>query len=495
MESTDIAIVGAGPGGLAAAAEATRAGAQVVLIDENDGPGGQYFRLRRSGVSGPVGPATRTMELKSRLLKEIDSSRLRGLYHTSVWGVFPGEMLALERDGEIDLLKFRRLIVATGAYDRPVAFPGWTLPGVMTAGAAQALVKGSGVLPGRRVLLAGSGPFLLPVAEELAAAGATVVSVLEATRPRAWLPCLARIWGRWEQIAEGYHYMMALRRAGVPVRFARIVKEACGGDRISEVVTVAVDAQWHPLPGTEERLAVDAVGIGYGFLPSTEITRQSGCTHHFDELRGGWLPVHDHEMRTSVPTILVAGEAAGIGGARVAMLQGRIAGVTAARDLDYRDASTTDRRLRTVRAALTHQRAFADVLLDVFRPRPGLLELVTDETLICRCEEIPASQIARYQTAWPSDLRNWKGVARPGMGLCQGRICGRIIAALVARQTGQQEQQLGMPTARPPVKPVSMEALARLDVQAEQYVLSTADQMRMIRDSGHRQDAGGSVSA
>jgi NADPH-dependent 2,4-dienoyl-CoA reductase/sulfur reductase-like enzyme len=462
-EQAELAVVGAGPAGLAAAAEASRAGVRVVVLDEQGDPGGQYMRLRHSSTISPPGKIPRRAGvLRKQLLRELVPGRVEIRTRTMVWGAFDEHLLGLYGQAGATLLRYQALVVSAGAYDRPFAFPGWTLPGVYTAGAAQILAKVHGVAPGRRVLLAGSGPFLLPVAEELVHVGARVVAVLEATHPARWWPLVQRTWQYPDRTGELLHYLRALRRAHVPVRFGRVVSAVRGEGRVEEATIVRVDAQWAPVAGGEETMLVDAVCVGFGFLPSTELTRQLGLEHRFDPLRGGWVPVCDGDMRTSAPDVFVAGETAGIGGAQVAVESGRLAGIAAARYLGYITPETAEERAAVIRRRYRRARVFADTILQTFAPRSGLYALVTDDTLVCRCEEITAGQVRRIARRWPHTLASIKGALRVGMGMCQGRICGRIIAGMIAHDTGQPEESLGMLSARPPLKPIPLAALAAM---------------------------------
>ncbi len=451
-----IVIVGAGPAGLAAAAEATRAGLAVTVVDEYAAPGGQFFRDRGPGRDTPGSGAARAHALKAALLAEIDPRKVTWLTGATVWSTSRPNLLALFRDGRVELLAWQKLVVATGAYERPVAFPGWTLPGVMTPGAVQTLVKAHGVAPGSDVLLAGSGPFLWSVAEELLLAGVRVAGLVEAGRPARWGSGLSTAVRHPGRLAEALRYLRIVRRHRVPVSLGCAVVAAHGTDRLEAVTVSRVDREWRPEPGTERTLRVDVLAVGFGFLPSTELTRHLGCAHRFDDLRGGWVPEHDDRMETTVPGVYVAGEVAGIGGAYAAMAEGRLAGLAAALALGAGRAG----RLADLRRARRRARGFGDLVLRTFRFQPGLTALIRDDTPICRCEEVTAGQLRARLGETEPDLRSLKGVIRPGMGFCQGRICSRLVAGVASAALGVSEAALGMLTARPPLRPIPMAALA-----------------------------------
>jgi D-hydroxyproline dehydrogenase subunit alpha len=416
----DVAIVGGGPAGMAAAVSARRAGASVALIDEYAAPGGQIWRRRFD-----AGPDSLPWKARAALAA-LDASGATVLSGVGVWAAPDARTLLLT--GPPGRVVARAVVLATGAYDRPVAFPGWTLPGVMTAGAAQALAKGQGVLPGRRVLLAGAGPFLLPVARQLAAGGAEVVAVVEATRRREWLAAAPRMARHGGKLAGYAGYRARLR--GTRFVWGHVLVRAEGGQRVERAAIAAAGPDWAPRPGTERSFDVDAVCTAYGFLPSTDLARALGC-----ELRGDAV-AHDEQMRTTVAGVFVAGEAAGVGGAELAVLEGERAGASA--------AGAAGR----ARPELARARAFARVLDDLFGARPGLAALASDDTVLCRCEDVTAGAVDAAGAGSPAALKIF---TRCGQGSCQGRVCERLIAD----RLGSGERF----STRAPLRPVPLDVL------------------------------------
>src|SRR4051794_8958398 len=300
---------------MTAALAAAGAGASVVLIDEYAAPGGQIWRRRFDEV-GDAAP--RSLPGAARALcAALADSGVTVLGGVSVWAApAAGELLLTGGPGRV---RARATVLATGAYDRPVAFPGWTLPGVMTAGAAQALAKGQGVIPGQRVLLAGAGPFLLPVAAQLAACGAEVVAVAEATRRRDWLRAGGRMTAHPGRLLDYLRYRTRVRR----IEWGHVIVRAEGDERVRSATIAAAGLDWAPC-GRERTFEVDAVCTAYGFLPSVDLARALGCALDGDAV------AHDDDMATSVAGVFVAGEAAGIGGADLARVEGELAGWMAA---------------------------------------------------------------------------------------------------------------------------------------------------------------------
>ena len=401
-----VVVVGAGPAGLAAARTAAKAGAEVLLIDGATRTGGQYLR---SAFDRP-----------DAALHE----RITHLAETTVWAIESiegGQRLRLQT-GPADApgrtmrtIDATALVLATGAYDRTLPFPGSDLPGVYTAGAAQALAKGQRVAIGRRVLVAGTGPFLLPVARSLIDVGAEVLAVLEAnstaTIARGWRSApLAAI----RKLPEFVSYTSALTRHRVPSYRGRAVIAAHGIDRVESVTVAEVDGDWHPVPGSERRLALDAVCVGYGFTAQLELAVAAGCRLETGPDGGSAVAV-DSFQRTSVPGVYAAGEITGVAGAGPAAVEGAVAGAHAAG--------------RPLTLNVAQGKQIADALGRAYPVRPGWKSWVTADTVVCRCEEVRYDElVSALDRAEPG--RALRLTSRAGLGMCQGRVCARNVAEL-----------------------------------------------------------------
>lgn len=469
-DKTEIAIIGAGPAGLAAAVQASEAGAQVTLIDSYARPGGQYYRQTPAEFKA-LRPHTlhRDFFKANRLFAKLElHSNVRILNNTTVWSLQTSSekagpvTLYLNTPGGSAELEAQKLILAPGAYDRTLPFPGWDLPGVMTAGGAQTLIKSQRILPGRRVVLSGAGPFLLPVAAGLAQAGAQIVGLFEATTPLQWARHGWRGWGHWDKLNEGREYLQILNKYRVPLQFGRAVIRAEGADRLERVTVARLTPDWMPITGSEEQLEADTLCIGYGFLPSTELSRLVGCEHHYDPIQNAFFARHDAEMQSSRAGVFVAGEITGVGGSAVALAEGAIAGLAAAKQLGHLSESEATSQIAPYRKELNHQQAFADLLNRLFALRPGRFSWMTPDTIVCRCEEVTAQQIkAAVGHYRATDARTVKLTTRCGMGLCQGRVCGHTVTALTATLTGRDPAEVGELSTRPIVKPVLLEELMK----------------------------------
>lgn len=315
---TELAVVGAGPAGLCAAIEAARHGVQTTLVDENSRPGGQLFKQihkffgshrHRAGVRG--------FRIGEELLAEIRRLGIRVLLDTVVFGFHDDDTLGLYRDGRVLPLRAQQTVLATGAIEKPLTFRGWTLPGVMGAGAVQTMVNLHGVLPGTRVLMVGSGNVGLIVAYQLIQAGATVVALVEA------LPAIS-----------GWHVHAAkIRRLGVPILLSHTILEARGRESVEEAVVAPIDDRCRIDRQNERRLDVDLVCIAVGLRPLSELAELARCRLEFVAPLGGFLPLHDESMRSTRPGVYVAGDLAGIEEASTAMEEGKLAGLSAAHSL------------------------------------------------------------------------------------------------------------------------------------------------------------------
>jgi NADPH-dependent 2,4-dienoyl-CoA reductase/sulfur reductase-like enzyme len=406
------------------------------------------------------------------LLRQLAETDLELRPQTLVWGIErsgegprpearpEGWRLALHGPRGLDWLEARAVIVAAGARELVIPFPGWTLPGVMTLGAAQILAKEHGVLPGQRVLLAGSGPLLLAAAAELTRHGAQVAGVLEAAHLSRWLRHAPAIWGNWDRLREAGHYLRALWQARIPYRPGWTVVQALGGDEMEAVVVARLDRRGRPIPGSRQQVPADSLCLGFGFVPNVELTQLAGCAHVFDPARGGWVPCLDQRQETSLPGLYVAGEAAGVAGAGAAMLEGHIAGMAAAHRLGRLPEEQLARELAARAGRRRRLGRFAAMLNTLFAPAPGLDALTTDATPICRCEEVSAGEVRAAIRSGAAELDALKTWTRVGQGACQGRTCGPLLARLVAHETGRPLGQAGCFGVRPPLKPIPLGDLA-----------------------------------
>jgi len=463
--SRQLVIVGGGPAGMAAAISARAAGVEeVTVIDERPHLGGQIYKQFAAGwkVLDPR-RAGKEFVRGRRVIEEAERCGAEVMPGSVVWGIWGDRVAVYREGGDAGVIVAGRIILAPGAYDRPVAFPGWTLPGVMTAGGAQSLVKAQRVIPGRRILMAGSGPLILAFSAQIHRYGANVVAVCEAAPfpgPRRMLDLAAAAPGNFDLLADGLGYMSYLARKRVPYRYSHMIVRAEGKDEVERAVIARVDEQWRPVPGTEQSIDVDTICVGYGFFPSIELSRVIGAQHVYDEDLGGHVPVRDRWMRTTQPGVFAAGDGTGVAGSHVALEEGSIAGIAAAMELGKVTEAEADHLARPKRERLARLERFRSALNKTYPVGPGVYELASPETVVCRCEEVTAAEILDSLVADSSDPNGVKSITRAGMGLCQGRNCQRQIAALIARHAGKKIDELPVFTPRPPVKPVPIDLIA-----------------------------------
>ncbi len=465
----DLLVLGAGPAGLAAAGTAAEHGLATIVLDERPTPGGQVYK--QPGPGFVVRSPARLGRDYLRGISLAQAARASGaeLRAGVAVAAIQGTTVVVAEGAASYRLRARRVLIAAGAHDRPVAFPGWTLPGVVTAGGAQALVKSSRVVPGSRVVFAGSGPLALAFPAQLRHFGVNVALVLEAgppPGPRAVLGLARAAAGNAELLRDAGSYRWQLARHRVPLRYRRIVVAAEGTDRVRAVVHAAVDDSWRVVPGTQERIEADTLCLGYGFVPSDELLRLAGCGFGYDEDLGGAVVQRDGWCRTTVPGVLAAGDVAGVRGALAAVDQGRLAALGAAADLGAITAGAAARLAAPIRTRLARKERFRAALRPLYAVGPGIYELVTAPTVVCRCEEVTRRQLDHAISA-TSDVNVVKSYTRAGMGLCQGRNCRRQVAALVAAATGVPVAEVPVPTPRPPARPVSLAALADDSIRDE----------------------------
>ncbi len=450
----DLAIVGAGPAGMAAATLAAELGLDTVLIDEQGAPGGQIYRgVEHAEGGSPLGAdylAGRGLAAKFR------ASAAQYRPATTVWHIDPYGILSLIAGGVGDTLQARRILIATGAIERPVPIPGWTLPGVMTAGGAQILLKTGDLVPEGRSVLAGQGPLLYLAALQLARAGAPPALLLETTPHRNYhsgIGHLGAALGGWRALAKGLAMIRGVRRAGIPiVRDVRGLR-ALGRDKVERIA-------WD-----SGETAADLLLLHEGVIPNAQISFALGLDHRWDETQLCWRPVVDEWGASSLPTIAIAGDGGGIFGAGAAALSGRLAALDAAAMFDKIDPAERERRARPIRRALRRERAIRPLLDALYRPARSVL-VPDDDITACRCEEVTVGQIRRAARLGAQGPNQAKAFTRCGMGPCQGRVCGAIVSAVMADTLGKPIAEIGAYRPRAPYKPITLGALAGLDGSA-----------------------------
>ena len=457
-EKYDALVVGAGPAGLACSAELAARGLEVALLDEQAGPGGQIYRNITKASAKQHAILGEDYSAGLDLIKIFKENAVDYFPRTRVWQAEPNGDIYFSRNGGSRKVSADYLVLNTGAMERPVPFPGWTLPGVMTCGGMSNLFKDSSLSPTEPVVLAGSGPLLWLVAEHLFALEAPVAAILDTTPMGQMFSALN-------------HMPKALKRFGFLLKGVKMIADvqvtamkrkvaihrgvtglkAEGDDRLARV---------QARRGRKElNFEATTLLVSEGIIPNTSLLRQVGCAHTWDPVQRYWHPQVGIDGRTSLPAVFVAGDGNFVHGAKAAEFKGRLTALTIASEMRRISKKEYSEHSAQVREQLDRElfpRPFIDAM---YAPRKDLYTL-TDETIVCRCEGITAGQIQALVEDGYVDHNEIKAMIRCGMGPCQGRMCSSAVFEIIAAQSDIAPQELRQHRLRPPIKPVSLGELA-----------------------------------
>lgn len=466
----DVVIIGAGPAGMGAASELAGHGLRIAVLDEQGQAGGQIYRQPPREFS--------TSSKRYKLIDDVLQYRdIDWFHHAQVWGLFskqidgittaaPEEAVLIEVgiEGKPSLLT-KRIVIATGAYDRVPAFPGWQTPGVMSAGGIQLFMKSQGVLPGERIVLAGSHPFIFIVAQQILKTGGHIAGIAFAlTVPQIseliqyGVKSLTRV----KKLRELLSAYRMIQKAKVPIWFGRVPTRVEGNESIREVAFSRLEKRKHIRFDDTMHVSCDTLGLVFGFNASSELARQIGCDMTYSLERGGWIAKHNEVMQSSLPRVFVAGEVTGIGGAELSELEGRLAGCGVL-ELSGASAMGHQAKLRKLIKETKSWTAFADMLNEATALPSSLYHdlLHEPQTYICKCEQVTAAQVLETLEQHPylESLNTVKLHTRCGMGLCQGRYCENTLTSFLSVRSPNKTDLHGKFTTRHPVKPISIREL------------------------------------
>jgi thioredoxin reductase len=459
MSAVDLLVVGAGPAGMAAAIAARRHGLSVLVVDDQLAPGGQVWRAVETVAATPrgarLGAAYRSGAGRVAAFRSCGAAYEPG---GQLWQIEPGFRAFVTREGKARTVTAKAVILATGAQERPAPFPGWTLPGVLTVGAAQILLKTDDEVPERPVWIAGSGPLPLLYMTQLLSAGGKVAGFLDTMpsgRKMAALPHLPRGLSGLGDLAKGLAWMLALRRAGVPVHRHVAELDAEGEGRLQAL-------RYRTEDGRESSVPAEILLVHEGVVPSIHAPLALGCAVEWHAMQHCYVPKLDAWGETSRSSVFVAGDGAGIGGAKAAELRGELAGLRAAVKFGGLRDAAAEVEARPLRRRLARELALRPFLDTLFAPRPQVFA-PTDATIVCRCEEITAGDIRARAALGRPGPNQLKAFTRAGMGPCQGRQCGYSVMHIAAAAQQRPVGDVGFYRVRPPLKPVTLGELASLD--------------------------------
>ena len=451
MIDADLIIIGVGPAGMAAALTAARGGLRVLVLDEQPRAGGQIYRdvalnVERRSYLGNDYLAGRG------LVDGLDTANVRQEFGVSVWRLEPGCRVVWSQNGVSKVSSAPHILLAGGAQERPTPFPGWTLPGVMSAGAAQVLMKNAGLLP-RNAVLAGSGPLLYLIAAQMINAGASPNALVETQSMRSLIGAsryLPRALLAAPTLIKGLGLIHMIKRAGVP-RFT-------GASGFSATQTATGDLSFtFNSAGCKHTMVTPLVLTHQGVVPSTHMSRASGVKHVWNDQQKAYQPVTDQWGRTDVSGLHIAGDGAGIGGADAAKAAGELAALNILHRLDRLSEDQRNQSAAGPRAVLQRAMAIRPFLDAAYAPIPELSDPVGD-TIVCRCEEITAEAIRTAHSSGAQGPRQVKTATRAGMGSCQGRMCDLTVRGILSSCGAD----VSAPRARTPIKPVKLGELAAL---------------------------------
>ncbi|MDB5891378.1 MAG: FAD/NAD(P)-binding oxidoreductase [Polaromonas sp.] len=455
VESVDIAIIGAGPAGMAAAVTARKHSASVVVLDEQLAVGGQIYRgitdapKQRLDILGPDYSAG------ADIARGFAASGARHISGAAVWQVTAERLVHYLQDGQVKSLQAKAVLLCTGALERPFPIPGWTLPGVLTAGAAQIMLKSAGMAPTKPVVLAGCGPLLYLLGWQYVRAGVPIAAIVDTTDGSDYRRAIRYAGGAlagWRYLKKGLALMATLKKAGVPFFKGATDLHVLGSGEASGLGFSS--------GGAKHNVDSPLVLLHQGVVPNTQFSWSVRAKHEWDSAQLCWTPVTDAWGALDVPGIFVAGDGGGIGGARVAALQGEVAGLAAAAYCGKLDNVKRDNLGQALRAGMREHLFIRPFLDALYRPKAAN-RIPADEVIVCRCEEVTAGDIRSYVKLGCTGPNQAKSFGRCGMGPCQGRQCGLTVTEVIAEARGLPPAEIGYFRIRPPIKPITLGELAR----------------------------------
>ena len=459
IKKVDLVVLGAGPAGVAAANVASKEGAEVVIIDENSSAGGQIYRAPPNEFQPQNSFKSDEFREGEKQRNILENSDLTALFKHRVWSVSSDLVVSTVGPNGLSSWHARSLIIANGALERIIPFPGWTIPGVIGLAASTILLKSQYVLPGQSTVVAGCGPLLIAVANGIIKSGGKVSAIIDLNSKSDWIKAFPRLFSRPDQLFKGMSWFANIMKAGIKLYGGHAVTNTKQVDNVLRISIAPINSAGSILDSKNQKIVEgDCLAIGHGLFPSTEITRLLKAKHIYDPLKGGWVPLIDDDFRSSIPGVYIAGDATGISGAFSAVQKGRIAGMAAVRDLNVMSSQKYKAKIKSELIILKKNENFGKAAVRLMKFRPELIQTITSETIVCRCEDVFRSEIDEAIESGARDMNQLKAWTRCGMGPCQGRTCSEAIEAILASKVGSRELA-GQWTGRTPLRPVPIEQI------------------------------------
>ncbi len=465
-----VIIVGAGFAGLSAAWKLAGQGLDILVIDESVHSGGQL--LRKTRLKPSYFPKLEPDLMKSKgfgLVRTLNKMPgIDWLFQAQVLGIFKDKRLLVhiqniktsKEKGSEKVLEIRaeHLILATGARERYLPFKGWTLPGVMSLGSAQILMKSYGILPARNTLIAGTSPLMMVLASEILGNRGEVTALMDENSMMKKLAFLPLIQHHWPKLMEGalYTARMVLNRVHMLQKY-RVI-EARGKHGFESAIMAKITPEGDVIPGTESEFSAGALTVGHGFVPNIELPGQAGCDLEYRENKGGWVVKVDETLESSSQSVYAVGEITGIAGAKKSFIQGKLAAMSILKKMGKINARNRKKETQTLISLDHHQAEYASFLNHLCQVPVSAYAAIPDETMICRCEEITMGTIKKNIREGFDTIGSLKKATRCGMGRCQGRICGSVIFDIITALTQKSPEDIGCSLSRAPVKNVNIKA-------------------------------------
>jgi NADPH-dependent 2,4-dienoyl-CoA reductase/sulfur reductase-like enzyme len=456
----DVLIVGMGPAGLAAAIELSLRDVHVGIVDDNPEPGGQVYRqissefkIKDNGFMGVK------YKKGQQLIDDFNAIKNHcTIYNNAyVWGCFSGNTLSLIRNNKISLIQYKKLLLSEGAMERPLPFPGWTLPGVMTLGGLQRLVLHERVLPGQRILLAGCSPLLFPVAANITQAGGKVLAMCDSIPFQRYWKLVPELLKQKELTHEAFSYYLSVLKGRVPVLRPCAVVSASGQSRVEAVRVAKLDHAGSPVQGSGKDFKVDILGVSHGFLPAGRLARLMDCNHVYDPIQRYWRPEVDDYMLSSREDVYIAGDSSGVDGRHAAVIKGRLAALHMVSKLGKISTSQLKQQTHLLRKDHAAIQRYATALNHVFSLSPDALDVMDKDTIVCRCEQVTLGDVLGGIEKGYRNINEIKRT-RVGMGMCQGRMCESVVAQIMLRE-GVPVKEIGYLNLRSPLSPIPFSSL------------------------------------